>query len=157
MSENARSAASPRGAGYLIDDALLCRKGAAWRRQLLVLAVLIATALTLLYIVGGPSGWATHRLEVLLTLGGIAFWRWSWFAFQNMRAIIYRYWAFPRIRQQAERALREMGPVPEVTVLGTTYHEKPWITLAVFGSVFRELSTLQGLVRPPKVVVVTGC
>jgi glycosyltransferase Alg8 len=118
---------------------------------------LTALAVVLLYLVGGPESWATHRLEVLLTLGGIAFWRWSWFAIQNIRAIIYRYWAFPRIRRQAEHAIGDLGPIPEVTVLGTTYHEKPWITLAVFGSVFRELSTLQGLSRAPKVIVVTGC
>lgn len=141
----------------MTDDALLCRKGAAWPKQLLVLVCFGALALTLLYIVGGPKSWANHRLEVLLTLGGIAFWRWSWFAIQNVRAMIYRYWAFPRIRRQAEHALTKLGPVPEVTILGTTYHEKPWITLAVFGSVFRELSTLEGLVRPPKVIVVTGC
>ncbi|HTD66990.1 MAG TPA: glycosyltransferase [Candidatus Limnocylindria bacterium] len=141
----------------MTEDALLCRKGAAWRGQILVLGSLCALALLLIYIVGSPRSWATHRLEVLLTLGGIAFWRWSWFVIQNVRAITYRYWAFPRIRREAELALAKFGPVPEVTVLGTTYHEKPWITLAVFGSVFRELSTIEGLVRPPKVIVVTGC
>jgi len=148
MFGNARNAAPlSRGTGYMTEDALLCRKGAAWRGQILVLGSLCALALLLIYIVGSPRSWATHRLEVLLTLGGIAFWRWSWFVIQNVRAITYRYWAFPRIRREAELALAKFGPVPEVTVLGTTYHEKPWITLAVFGSVFRELSTIEGLLN----------
>jgi glycosyltransferase Alg8 len=154
----ARSAASPPGdVGHSTDDALLCRKGADWRRQLLVAIAITSVALVLLRIAGGIENWATHRLEVLLTLGGIAFWRWSWFAIQNSRAIIYRFWVFPRLRRQALQAVAEFGPVPEVTILATTYHEKPWITSAVFGSIFRELSTLKGLVRPPKVIVITGC
>jgi glycosyltransferase Alg8 len=51
----------------------------------------------------------------------------------------------------------EHGPVPEVTILAVTYREKPWITQAVFESVFRELDSLEGVARPPKLVVVTGC
>src|SRR5262249_51807799 len=47
--------------------------------------------------------------------------------------------------------------VPEVTVLAVTYHERPWITEAVFKSVYRELSSLRGLVRAPRLVVATGC
>ena len=43
--------------------------------------------------------------------------------------------------------------MPELTILGTTYHEKPWITNPVFESVFRELSAVEGLVRRPKVIV----
>ena len=54
-------------------------------------------------------------------------------------------------------AVAQGGPVPEVTILATTYHEKPWITKPVFESIFRELSTVEGLVRRPKIVVVTGC
>src|ERR1051325_10610275 len=118
MAGYARSAASPsRGVGSIADDALLCRKGADWRRQLLVLVGLGVLAFLLLKMVGSVEIWATHRLEVLLTLGGIAFWRWSWFALQNGRAIIYRFWVFPRLRRQALQAVAELGPVPEVTVL----------------------------------------
>lgn len=158
MSGYAQSAVPEQhGKGLLTDDALLCRNGAGWQRQTLVLIALLAVAAGLLHVAGDLKSWASHRLEVLLTVGGIAFWRWSWFLLQNGRAIVYRYWVFPRLRRQAERAVAELGPVPEVTVLATTYHEKPWITRAVFGSIFRELSTLTGLVRPPKVIVITGC
>ena len=158
MLGNAQSAV-PESAGkaLLTDDALQCRRGAGWQRQLIVTIALIAVAVVLLRIVGGVNTWATHRLEVLLTVGGIAFWRWSWFLLQNVRAIMYRYWVFPRLRHDAERAVAEMGPVPEVTVLATTYHEKPWITRAVFGSIFRELSTLQGLIKPPTLICIGGC
>ncbi len=156
MAVYAQNTPQPCSVG-LTNDALLCRKGATVLAQSFVFASLLLVAAFLLWVVGGPVSWASHRIEVLFTLGGIALWRWSWFAIQNTRAIIYRYWSFPRLRRAAESAVTKFGPVPEVTVLGTTYHEKPWITAAVFSSVFHELSTLQGLKRRSKVIVVTGC
>src|SRR5438876_1180319 len=105
-----------------------CRSGAPWLRQLLVLALLVCAAITLLQVIGDAQIWIVHRAEVLIAVTGIACWRWSWFLLQNFRAVIYRYFAFPRLRRQAARAVAEMGPVPEVTILATTYHEKPWIT-----------------------------
>ena len=134
-----------------------CRNGASWFRQLLLLAVLCWLATILLRVAGGLQPWIWRRAEVFMALGGIAVWRWSWFLIQNIRAMIYRYYSFPRLRRQAEAVQAQYGPVPEVTVLATTYHEKPWITAPVFDSIFTELSKVKGLVRRPKVVVVTGC
>ena len=134
-----------------------CRRGAPWWRHLLVLSGLIGIAAGLLHVIGDVQVWALHRLEVLVALGGIAFWRWSWFLLQNLRAMIYRYYTFPRLRRAAQKAVLEHGPIPEVTILATTYHEKPWITNPVFESIFSELAALEGLCRRPKVVVVTGC
>ena len=56
----------------------------------------------------------------------------------------------------AQQAIIEHGPVTELTILATTYHEKPWITEAVFNSIYREMATLEGLVRQPRLIVVTG-
>src|SRR5438876_4198970 len=84
----------------LIDPALLrrtgqfaatgCRRGAPWWRHLLVLAGLVCVAAILLQVIGDVRIWAVHRLEVLVTIAGIACWRWSWFVLQNVRAMIYR-------------------------------------------------------------------
>ncbi len=145
------------GSNELPEEARRCRSGAPWWRQLLVLAALGCVAALLLQVIGDAQTWALHRAQVLIALGGIACWRWSWFILQNLRAIVYRYYTFPRLRREAHAAIAKHGPVPEVTVLATTYHEKPWITNPVFESIFGELSTLQGLTRRPKVVVVTGC
>ena len=134
-----------------------CRRGASWQWQVLALIVLAAAAGILIRIVGGFQPWIVRRAEVLIALGSIACWRWSWFVLQNFRAVIYRYWTFPRLRREAERAVIQSGPVPELTILATTYHEKAWITAAVFESLFRELSMVSGLDRKPKVIVVSGC
>ncbi len=138
-------------------EAAKCRIGAQWWAQVLMLLALAGIVCFLLRVVGDSRVWVEHRFHVLLTLTGLAFWRWSWFFLQNGRAIIYRYYTFPRLRRAATRALAERGPVPEVIVLATTYFEKPWITAPVFESIFRELRTLQGLVRRPRLVAVTGC
>jgi glycosyltransferase Alg8 len=90
-------------------------------------------------------------------LGGIGCWRWGWFVLQSVRAILYRYLVYPRLRREAASMVAERGPVPEVTILAVTYKEKPWITQSVFESVFREVASLEGLERTPRVVVVTGC
>ena len=133
-----------------------CRRGATWQWQLLALVLLAAAVGTLIPLVGDFQLWIAHRTEVLIALVGIACWRWSWFVLQNVRAVIYRYWTFPRLRRQADGAIIQSGPVPELTILATTYHEKAWITAAVFESLFSELSTLTGLERRAKVVVVSG-
>lgn len=145
------------GSSQLPDETRLCRGGAPWFQQLVMLAALAGVAALLLQVIDDVQVWALHRAEVLIAITGIACWRWSWFALQNLRAMVYRYFTFPRLRRAAHAAVAEHGPVPEVIVLGTTYHEKPWITIPVFESVFRELSSLEGLLRRPKVVVVTGC
>ncbi len=132
------------------------RRGAGWRFQAPLLFLLLICAATLAGIIGDLFGWFSHRIEVLLALGSIGCWRWSWFALQSVRAILYRYWKFPRLRHEAAQSVARYGPVPEIAILAVTYKEKPWITRAVFESVFRELSTVEGLSCPPKVVVATG-
>ncbi|MCL5097156.1 MAG: glycosyltransferase family 2 protein [Candidatus Omnitrophica bacterium] len=122
-----------------------------------MLAGLCVAVYCLSVVAGDLRFWISHRLEILLALAGIGCWRWSWFILQNARAIVYRYYTFPKIRRSAARALAANGPVPEVTILAVTYREKPWITRAVFSSIFRELSSLEGLIRRPRVVVATGC
>jgi mannuronan synthase len=133
------------------------RRGAAWPAQSLVLALTMSVVAALGLVVGDLVSWATHRGVLLVTLAGIGCWRWSWFLIQNGRAILYRYVVYPRIRRHAEKAVAINGPAPEVVVMATTYHEKPWITRLVFDSIFSELSAVSGLTRRPRVVVATGC
>jgi glycosyltransferase Alg8 len=137
----------------------LLKRGANWRWQWAMLVALVLYVVVLAATIGDVTAWLQQRAEIIFVLGGIAAWRWGWFIVQSVRAMLYRYWVFPRLRRQAERAASaaEHGPVPEVTILAVTYHERPWITEAVFESLYRELSTLSGLVRSPRLVVATGC
>jgi mannuronan synthase len=83
-------------------------------------------------------------------------WRWGWKLLHWTRAFIYRHFTFPRLRREAEAAVREKGPVTEIAVLAVTYKEAPYITRVVFNSVFDELARVEGLERPAVVVAVTG-
>jgi glycosyltransferase Alg8 len=141
---------------WVPQAAVLLRRGASWKFQVPVALTLILIGTSLVGVFGSFFDWVTYRVEVLLALGGIGCWRWSWFLTQSVRALIYRYWAFPRLRRQAADAVAARGPVPALSFLAVTYKEKPWITQAVFDSVFRELASVEGLVRPPSVVVATG-
>ncbi|HYV33187.1 MAG TPA: hypothetical protein VEO53_19015, partial [Candidatus Binatia bacterium] len=51
--------------------------GASWGRQLAVLVLLACLAAVLANLAGNLQSWALHRGEVLITLGGIACWRWG--------------------------------------------------------------------------------
>ncbi|HTL18965.1 MAG TPA: glycosyltransferase [Patescibacteria group bacterium] len=133
------------------------RQGAGWFAQGAMLGVLLLLGAALMVCSGDFFGWITHRLFLLLTLAGIGCWRWSWFVIQNCRAILYRYIVYPRLRADAQRSAASRGPVPEVVVMATTYHERTWITEVVFAAILRELATLQGAARRPRVVVATGC
>src|SRR5437879_4654770 len=101
------------------SDIQLAREGASWLRQLMMLVVLGGVTALLLRIIGSAEFWLLHRLEVLVALGGIACWRWSWFLLQNVRAVAYRYYTFPRLRSEATEAVARYGPLPAVTVLPT--------------------------------------
>lgn len=138
------------------DAAIPLRRGASWQYQLPLLAVLLVCAGILACIIGDLFTWFSHRIEVLLVFGGIGCWRWGWFAVQSVRAIIYRYIVFPRLRRQATQAVAVHGQAPEIAILAVTYKEKPWITKIVFESVFTELSSVVGLQKPARVVVATG-
>src|SRR5262245_19040831 len=137
---------------WVPEASVLLRRGASWPFQLPMLAFLFLLAAGLMNVVGSFSLWFTYRVEVLLALGGIGCWRWSWFVIQSVRAVLYRYWVFPRLRRQAAKAVATRGPVPELAILAVTYKEKPWITRAVFESVFSELASVEGLVDRKSVV-----
>lgn len=93
---------------------------------------------------------------VLISLSVIGLWRWSWGGLHYLRAIIYRYWYYPTLRRRAEQAMRDLGPIREVTVVATTYNEVPWITKQVVRSLIAEFHSLSDLDRPPTLVFVTG-
>jgi glycosyltransferase Alg8 len=139
------------------NEHITLRRGATLRYQLAVLAGLVLVTVLSACYVGNFLAWFTHRIELILLFAGIGCWRWGWFVLQSARAILYRYWMFPRLRREAEQAVETRGPVPEVTILAVTYKEHSWITQAVFESVFRELASVRKRTRKARVVVATGC
>src|SRR5258706_7114265 len=86
------------------------RRGISWPANLLTLAALLGLAALLASLVGNLQSWALQRADILITLGGLACWRWSWFITQNLRAVAYRYFTFKKIRRQALEEEGRRGP-----------------------------------------------
>jgi glycosyltransferase Alg8 len=137
-------------------DGRALRKGVGWEWQLTCLAGLILAAVVLWKILGDIESWALARSQILITLGSIAAWRWTWWTVHTTRAVIYNKWKYPRLRRQANEAFAREGQVPELAVLAVTYKEDPLVTAAAFDSLFTQCAEVEGLKRPPLIVVVTG-
>ena len=142
---------------------LLRRQRAPWWSQLLLAAVIAAAAAWAMATVLPSDGWRYAGLFV--TLGALGVWRWSWGGLHYLRAAVYRYWAYPRLRDRALKCpplrsptlSREEHPDAGVVVLATTYHELPWITREVIRGVLREFHDLPSHAPRAKLVFVTGC
>ena len=122
-----------------------------------MLLALVAVSVVFVCIVGSVDAWAASRWKIFVSVTGLAFWRWGWATLQFARAAVYRVAVFPRLRRQAHLAEAHSGPVPGVTVMVTTYHEKEWVTAAVFESILAELTTISATTGHARIVVATGC
>src|ERR1043166_2026388 len=74
---------------WVPEAAVLLRRGAAWPFQLVLLLILLIFAASLARVFDSLFAWFSHRLEVLIVLGGIGCWRWAWFTTQSIRAMLY--------------------------------------------------------------------
>src|SRR5438128_80548 len=100
--------------------------GARWPAQLALLLLLLGCAGSLLSRVPTPAlrVLVSSHVASWVPLSVLVVWRWSWALLHWLRAAVYRYWAYPRLRSAAARATSERGPVPEVAVLLATYKER---------------------------------
>ncbi|MEW5858992.1 MAG: glycosyltransferase [Cyanobacteriota bacterium] len=87
-----------------------------------------------------PERLAIFGYAALFAMGIVGTWRWSWWAFQVVRARIYLHIVFPLWRRRANRIPVEQ--LPPVCLLVPTYKEKPWITERVFRVIAQEAKSL---------------
>lgn len=132
------------------------RRGGPWHHHVLVLTAMAGLVWVVSTSLDDLVQWAHARYAIIVFGLGFAAWRWGWAAVHLLRAVIYRYWAYARIRRRAALAVQATGPVPDLALLMTTYRERAWITERVVSSVVQELANVHGLQRPPLVVAVTG-
>lgn len=144
------------GASHMKEFSRL-RQGVSGLIQILFVCALASVAFLAFRNISGVTAQLQSRFLAIILLAGIGCWRWGWFVVQNSRAVIYRYFVWPRLSRAARRAVSERGGVPELNIVAVTYKEEPWITAVVFGSIYRELASLRGLKRPPRIVLATGC
>ena len=106
-------------------------------RDVYGLLIYIAVAVTLSYCVPAET---THRMRgrVLFAVGGIAVWRYLWWMTHAIRATLYRFFLFPRLRRHADQ-LWNSGWRPRVVYfMVTTFKERRETTEKVFESIIAE-------------------
>ena len=116
------------------------RSTAESARQGFLFTVWIA-CLVLLLVYAPNRIWNDAAGAMVLSLGAIAAWRYSWWALHLLRAQIYSRIVFPRLRRRAD-ALWQSGWRPRMLhFMVTTFREKPELTEAVLESIIRECRT----------------
>ena len=95
-----------------------------------ILLILVATL---------PAGMPDPYIcGAVASVGIVSIWRWGWGTLHLIRALIYRWIVFPKIRLKAGQAPRPTA----LYVLVTSYRMLPAANIAVFASLFDEIATL---------------
>lgn len=99
---------------------------------------LIYTALLLLALSLLPhNAFDTHSRQFIFIIGGLALWRYSWALTHYLRHLIYRFYAFPRLRREALESDAVLLP-PHLYLLITSYRIEEKTSRAVYKAAMRE-------------------
>lgn len=96
----------------------------------LFVIMLIAVSLSL-----PAETWTRLDSELLLPIGIIGLWRYSWGLLHFLRAHVYRRWVFPRLRREAEQ-VSHVAPPPEAYLLITSFRIDSVTTSRVYRAAF---------------------
>lgn len=101
------------------------------------IAALALAAAALLLVRAIPAAVFTPGTQVfIVTLGVVGVWRYSWAALHFVRAFLYRYVVFPRLRRAAEAM---GGAMPHVYVVVTSFRMSAEVNTAVYGRLIDEI------------------
>lgn len=102
-----------------------------------IAAMLVLGALVLS---GAPEGLGS----LVLVIGVIGLWRYSWAAINFVRAAVYMLWAYPGLRRRAEAAYADRPVAAHAFFLVTTYKIDPAITTRVYRSILEAAARSRG-------------
>lgn len=84
--------------------------------------------------------WATEQMQLVMAIGAIGVWRYSWWFVHFARAQIYQRWVYPTVRRRAEELWNTGWRPRSLNFMMTTYKEHPDTTEAVLAGILREIS-----------------
>lgn len=122
------------------------------RGPALVIGWVIYGALAGLLAVSLPaSAFDPTAAGFILVIGGIGLWRYAWWLTHAVRAVLYRYRMFPRLRRCADAAAATAGgrAPKRIFVLVTSYRVRPEISFAVYDAL---VGNVLDLGRPTTIV-----
>lgn len=82
--------------------------------------------------------------SLVLVVGAIGLWRYSWAAINFARAATYVLWTYPRARARAERTYATREVPAHAFFMVTTYKIEPAITTRVYRSIFEAAAQSRG-------------
>jgi mannuronan synthase len=100
-----------------------------------VISALLYAALLLNAVVLADFGHPASS-ALILSIGLLAAWRWSWGAIHMVRGMLYRMWIFPRIRRQADLCAKPA----QLLLLITSYRISHEVTDFVYDRLFAEIA-----------------
>ncbi len=101
-----------------------------------VLGHILYLSVLVILVAGLPSGGLAGTEGVILVMGVLGLWRYSWAAINFARAGWYQLVAYPRLRRQAEVVYAERATPAHAYFLVTSYKIDPDVTTRVYQSIF---------------------
>ncbi|MGQ4879546.1 glycosyltransferase [Billgrantia sp. LNSP4103-1] len=84
-----------------------------------------------------PDVFSPESKSFFFVIGGIAIWRYSWWAIQAVRSLWYNRVVFPRMRDEAD-AVGDIEKAPELFVLCTSFRIEAQVNFQVYDALIRE-------------------
>jgi glycosyltransferase Alg8 len=82
------------------------------------------------------------KSEKFIVLGIFAFWRYGWLAIRYIRAFIYHFMVYPKLREKVKDVLNKGHLPAHIYFIIPSYNEKPWVSSEAFLSILSEISSL---------------
>lgn len=80
--------------------------------------------------------------EVLITLTIFAFWRYGWMLLNYLRALIYRFYAYPKLKQKIAALPEQLRYPKHVYFMIPSYKEEAWVSVETFRSILTQIQTI---------------
>ena len=122
--------------GFLLQKPTWAEK---WNPKVLFfLALYLAVCLVLLLLVPNIL-WNPDTKDIAIVIGTLGIWRFGWWFNHGVRALIYEYKHYPKLRTLADAAWVRGDRPRHIHIMMTTYKENAAVTLLVMESIVREV------------------
>ncbi len=91
--------------------------------------------------------------EVLITLSLFAIWRYGWMIINYSRALIYRFYSYPKIKEEIAHIPEHLKYPKHLYFMIPSYKEEDWVSIETFRSILSEVQTIPSAVT---IVVATA-
>ncbi len=100
----------------------------------------IAIALVLLYLIYPQINLLKNHILITLTL--FAMWRYGWMLLNYTRAFIYRFYAYPKLKQKIASLPENLRYPKHLYFMIPSYKEEAWVSIETFRSILTEVETI---------------